>query len=109
LGVIYCENESGISKPVFFNAGLAVNKEVSYPNVYQYIINLFKNAKIVFWPDLAYAHYGKDTLVRLEEQKIEYVSKKENPPNVAQIPTVDRKFLSELENEGLQQQLSSKR
>jgi hypothetical protein len=32
----------------------------------------------VFWP----AHYAKDTLVRLKELKIEYVSKEENPPNV---------------------------
>jgi transposase len=35
----------------------------------------------LFWPDLA---YGKDVLVRLEELKIEYVPKEENPPNVPQ-------------------------
>jgi hypothetical protein len=44
-----------------------------------------KNEKIVFRPDLASAHYANDTLVRLEELKIEYVPKEENPPNVPQI------------------------
>jgi hypothetical protein len=34
-----------------------------------------KNEKIVFWPDLAFAHYAKDTLV----------VKEESPPNVPQI------------------------
>jgi hypothetical protein len=83
-------------------------KQCIYPNVYQYFINLSKNTtktKIVFWLELTSAHYVKDTLVRLEE--IEYVSKEENPPNVPQ--TADRKFLGELEKEGLQQQLSSNR
>jgi hypothetical protein len=44
-----------------------------------------KNENIVFWPDLSSAHYAKDTLVRLEELKIEYVPKEKNPPNVPQI------------------------
>jgi hypothetical protein len=39
----------------------------------------------VFWPDLASSHYAKHTLVRLEEFKIEYVPKDNNPPNVPQI------------------------
>jgi hypothetical protein len=40
-----------------------------------------KNGKIVFSTDFTFAHYAKDTLVRLEELKIEYVPKVENPPN----------------------------
>jgi transposase len=43
----------------------------------------------VFWPDLASAHYAKDSLVRLEELKIEYVPKKERPPNVPQIRPIE--------------------
>jgi hypothetical protein len=70
-------SESGISEQVFFKAGLAVNKEV-------YISKCIPE-KIVFWPDLASAHYAKDTLVRLEELKIEYFPKEENPPNVPQM------------------------
>jgi hypothetical protein len=44
----------------------------------------------VFWPDLASANYAKDMLVRLEELKIEYVPKKENPPNVLQIRPIEK-------------------
>jgi hypothetical protein len=58
----------------------------TYSNVYQYFISLSKNTtKIVFWPDLVPAIYAKDTLVQLEELKIEYVPKEENPLNVPQI------------------------
>jgi hypothetical protein len=85
----------GISKPACFKAGLAVNKEV-HTNVYQYFINLSKNTtkikKIVLWPDLASAHYAKDTLVRLEELKIEYVPKEDNPPNVPQIWPIENSW-----------------
>jgi hypothetical protein len=38
----------------------------------------------VFWPNLAFAHYAKDILVRLEELKIEYVPKEKNTPSIPQ-------------------------
>jgi transposase len=44
--------------------------------------------KIMFWPDLASAHYANDTLVGLEELKIEDVPK-ENPSNVPQIRPIE--------------------
>jgi hypothetical protein len=92
---VACYSESGISEPVYLKAGLAVNKEVYISNtsVYQYFINLskkhHKNKKIVIWPDLASAHYAKDTLVRLKELKIECVPQEENPPNVPQIRPIE--------------------
>jgi hypothetical protein len=79
-------SEGGISEPVFFKADLAVNKEVyiskCQPILHKIIQKHHKNEKIVFWPDLAFSHYAKNTLVRFEELKIEYVPKEENPPNV---------------------------
>jgi hypothetical protein len=48
-----------------------------------------KNEKIVFWPDSASAHYAKNTLVRLEELKIQYVRKQDNPTNVLQIRPIE--------------------
>jgi hypothetical protein len=66
-------SESVIGRPV-----LQSTKKCTYPNVYQYVINLSKSPqkqKIVFWPDLASAHYSKDTLVQLEALKIEYIPK----------------------------------
>jgi hypothetical protein len=76
-------SEGDISEPVFFKADLAVNKEVyiskCQPILHKIIQKHHKNEKIVFWPDLAFSHYAKDTLVRFEELKIEYVPKEENP------------------------------
>jgi uncharacterized FlgJ-related protein len=57
--------------------------------LYKFIQKRHKNKNVVFWPDLASAHYAKDTLVRLEELKIEYVPKKENLPNVPQIRPIE--------------------
>jgi hypothetical protein len=66
--------ESGISEPVFFKASFVVNKEVYISKCLQYFINLSKNTtkqkKTVFWPVLPSAHYANDTLVRLEELKL---------------------------------------
>jgi hypothetical protein len=62
----------------------------------------------VFWSDLASAPYTKDTLVRLEELKIEYVPKEENPLNVPQLRAI-KKFCVNLKKKGLQQHLSSNR
>jgi hypothetical protein len=68
------------SEPVFFKAGLAVNKEVyiseCIPVLHKFIQKYHKNKKIVFWPDLASVHYAKDTLARFEELKIDYIPKK---------------------------------
>jgi hypothetical protein len=83
-------SESGISKPVVFKSGLAVNREVyitkCLPVIHKFIKKHYKQKqKFMFLLDLASAHYAKDTLVRLEELKIEYVSNEENPPNIPQI------------------------
>jgi transposase len=48
----------------------------------------------VLWPVLVSAHYAKDTLVRLEELKIEYVPKEENPPNVPQIRPIENVWVN---------------
>jgi hypothetical protein len=48
----------------------------------------------MFWPDLAPAHYVNYMLVRLEEQKIQHVSKEKSPPNVPQLRPIDSLFWS---------------
>jgi hypothetical protein len=68
---------------------LLSKKKCTYPNVYQYYPKTPQKRKIVFWPDLTSAQYAKDTLVRLEELKIEYVPIKENPPNVPQLRQIE--------------------
>jgi hypothetical protein len=84
-------SESGISEPLFFKAGLAVNKEVyiskCLPVLHKFIQKQHKNKKIVFWPDLTSAYYAKDTLVQLKELKIEDVPKaKKSTKRLTDIP-----------------------
>jgi transposase len=67
-------------------------KKCTYSNVYQYFINLSKNTTKtkkscsgLIWR----LHTTQDTLVRLEELKIEYVPKEENSPNVPEIRPIE--------------------
>jgi hypothetical protein len=82
-----------MSKPVLFKSSLAVNKEVyiskCLPVLHKFIQKHHKNEK----NDLLPAHYAnKDKLVRLEELKIEYTPKEENPQNVPQIRPVENSW-----------------
>jgi hypothetical protein len=47
------------------------------------------NAKILFWSDLSTVHYANIVLEWLNNEKIEYVAKKENPPNVPQARPIE--------------------
>jgi hypothetical protein len=86
-------SESGISEPVFFKVSLAVNEEVYISKcrsvLHKFIQKHHKNKKIAFWRDLAFGTYAKDTLVQIDELKIEDVSKEQNPPNVPQIRPIE--------------------
>jgi hypothetical protein len=86
-------SEYGVSEPVYFKPKHAVNKKLHISKwlrvLHKFILKHHINEKIVFWPDLSSAHYAKDMLVRLEELKIEYVPKEENPPNVPQIRPIE--------------------
>lgn len=86
-------SENGISEPVFFKGGLAVNKDVyigkCLPVLQKFIEKFHKKEKIVFWPDLASAHYAKDTLDDLKRRKIPYIPKEQNPLNVPQLRPIE--------------------
>jgi transposase len=73
-------SESGISEPVFFKAGLAVNKEVyiskCLPVLHKFIQKRQKKSKGYVDP--------------IRWLKIEYVPKEENPPNVPQIRPIEK-------------------
>jgi hypothetical protein len=87
-------SENGVSEPVFFTKGLAVNKQVyidrCIPMLEKFIKKHHENEKIVFWPDLASSHYAKDTLAVLQQKNIEYVPKDCNPPNVPQLRSIEK-------------------
>jgi hypothetical protein len=61
----------------------------------KFIDDVHKNDDIVFWPDLASAHYSNKVQQYLRAKNIEYVPKEHNPANVPELrPIVD--FWSEL-------------
>lgn len=86
-------SECGISEPVFFKGGLAVNANVynekCIPKLEKFIKKHHQNDKIVFWPDLASSHYAKATIDNLNSRKINFVPKESNPPNVPQLRPIE--------------------
>jgi transposase len=48
------------------------------------------DSNYLFWPDLASAHYAKDTIETFDQLGIKYVHKEENPPNVPQLRRIER-------------------
>lgn len=82
-------SEKGISKPLFFRSGLAVNGDIystkCLPEVAKFIKKYHKDEDVVFWPDLASAHYSKRSLEEMERLNIDVVPKSANPLNVLQL------------------------
>ena len=44
---------------------------------------------IWFWPDLASAHYAKDTIAEMTAIDLQYITKELNPPNAPQIRPIE--------------------
>jgi transposase len=80
-------SSKGISTPyIGTTKGPAINSNVyiekCLPNLITFINNHHQHDDYVFWPDLATSHYAKTTIEWLNEQKIPFVPKCINPPNV---------------------------
>lgn len=86
-------SENGVSEPVFFKGGLAVNAQVyndkCLPALRKFIEKYHQEEKIIFWPDLASSHYAKRTIENLKNNKIDFVPKEMNPPNVPQLRPIE--------------------
>ncbi len=84
----------GHSKPYFVSSKGEIDKknyseECIEKRLLPFIKKYHKNEEIMFWPDLAWAHYAnmtKDAFSRLE---ISCVSEEENPPNCPQIRPIE--------------------
>ena len=50
----------------------------------QFIQKNYPQHNVLFWPDLARAHYGDICISYLKEQNVKFVTKEDNPPNVPQ-------------------------
>jgi hypothetical protein len=54
-----------------------------------FIKKYHSNGKILFWSDLSTSHYANIVLEWLNNEKIEYIEKKDNPPNVPQARPIE--------------------
>ena len=85
---------SGMSKHYIVPSGQAVNETVYIEKCLKarlvpYINSLQKNGDVIFWPDLASAHYSKNTLSFLESENIEIVPKVFNPANAPEVRPIE--------------------
>ena len=89
-----------MSKPYIAPSGQAVNQHVCVTKCLRdrlipFINRVHKNDQVVFWPDLAGAHYSKMATEFLSSNNIEMVPKRSNPANTPEIRSIED-FWSEL-------------
>jgi hypothetical protein len=87
-------SSEGVSQPLFFQSGQAINQYVYLKQCIQKRLVPFINAyhsgsSYVFWPDLASSHYAKTVIEYLNKQKINFVAKAENPANVPEARPIE--------------------
>ncbi len=54
-----------------------------------FIRNHYRGRKFIFWPDLAKAHYWNIVQNKLQQERINFVSREDNPPNVPQARRIE--------------------
>lgn len=87
-------NEKGYSKPFITDSKEAVNRfiyinECIKKRLIKFIKINHQDGDYVFWPDLASAHYAKDTLEAFTKFGIKFIDKRINPPNVPQVRPIE--------------------
>jgi len=55
----------------------------------KFIKRYHSDQNFIFWPDLASAHYARETLAEFERLNITVVPKDSNPPNVPQLRPIE--------------------
>ena len=84
----------GMTKPVFFKSGLAVNQYVYRDEclskfLIPFINKFYRAYRYVFWPDLASSHYSKLVQQYLNENNIQYVPKLTYQTNVSKARPIE--------------------
>lgn len=67
----------------------AVYVDKCLPKLKQFIDEKHAQDKIIFWPNLGRSHYAKKSLEWLKSEKIEFVPKNDNPPNLPQARPIE--------------------
>lgn len=80
-------SSKGISTPfIGTTKGPAIDADIytrkCLPKLLKFIEKYHFGDKYIFWPDLASSHYANETLAWLTEQKVSFVPKVANPPNI---------------------------
>lgn len=65
-------------------------KECLKKRLVPFILQHHKKDDVLFWPDLARIHYADIVTDFLQEEKIDFVTKKDNPPNVPQARGIEK-------------------
>ena len=100
-------SERGMSKTFFRKSGsVAINSSIYINECLQarflpFIHKHHGDFNYLFWPDLAGAHYSKESVTWMN-QNVHYVEKQSNPPNVPQARPIENFWghLSQLVYEG---------
>ena len=82
-----CFGDKGISSPIFRESGFAISLEVYKNNCIKnklipFIKKHHSDGEYIFWPDLASSHYAKSVQNYMNEKKINFVKREEDPTNV---------------------------
>jgi len=88
-------SKKGCSEPYFAPSNLAIKSSTYIKNCIEdrlvpFIRKNYPHGRYIFWPDLASAHYAKDTVSKMDELGINYLPKSKNPPNVPQLRPIER-------------------
>ena len=85
-----CIDEHGnVSKP-YVSKGTMNSKTYKSECVLKRLIPFIKKRDVLFWPDLASCHYTAEVTECLRENKIKFVEKRKNAPNVPQARPIER-------------------
>ena len=84
----------GVSKPVILPSRVNVGGEIYQEKCLKEGLLPFLSAKyphegFIFWPDLAAAHYARETLQFLQDAGVPVVGRDDNPPNVPQLRPIE--------------------
>ncbi|CAH1113064.1 unnamed protein product [Psylliodes chrysocephalus] len=93
--LVWCAiSEADVSQPhVERVRGEAINAEIYIERCLSKLRNSIHthhpNDEVIFWPDLASCHYARRTTDWLTAQNINFVPKRDNPPNVPQARPIE--------------------
>lgn len=82
----------GKRSKIYYNNGTITGENYRKECIIKRLLPLYQEHDVppLFWPDLATAHYARETLKLLEAKSIDFVKKEENPPNCPELRPIER-------------------